>query len=137
MAKKVHKIHSLPDDAPWDKGVPPAGSSEHPFAIRGIDRVHAIQRPLVLAHIRSSRLRNPEATPAQIVRMLEQRYLAAVTAGGATVGATGYEFGATVTRLLTNTEGIDALDRAYRSYAGIAETYEALVAKERYYLKDR
>ena len=27
MAPKVHKIHSLPDDAAWDKGVPPVGLS--------------------------------------------------------------------------------------------------------------
>ncbi len=39
MAPKVHKIHSLPDDAPWDKGVPPTGSPEHPFMVRGLDRV--------------------------------------------------------------------------------------------------
>ncbi|WP_417510685.1 hypothetical protein [Microbacterium sp.] len=88
MAKKVHKIHSLPDDAAWDNGVPPAGSDEHSMTVRGLDRVLAIQRPLVLAHIRSIRLRNPSASPDQLVRILERRYLAAVTAGGAAVGAT-------------------------------------------------
>ena len=46
---KVHKIHSLPDDAPWDRGVPPVGSSEHPLMVKGLDRVLAIQRPFVLA----------------------------------------------------------------------------------------
>ena len=51
MAPKVHKIHSLPDDAPWDKRVPPAGSNEHPFVVRGLDRVLSIQRPLVLSLI--------------------------------------------------------------------------------------
>lgn len=88
MARKVHKIHSLPDDSPWDGGMPPVGSAEHPLMVRGLDRVLAIQRPLVLAHIRSIRLRNPQATPAEIVRILERRYLTAVTAGGAAVGAT-------------------------------------------------
>ncbi|MDQ4214092.1 hypothetical protein [Microbacterium capsulatum] len=87
-AGTVHRIHSLPDDAPWAGGVPPAGSSEHPMAIRGLDRVLAVQRPLVLAHIRSIRLRHPEATPAEIISLLERRYLAAVTTGGAAVGAT-------------------------------------------------
>ncbi|MDR6865475.1 hypothetical protein J2Y69_000057 [Microbacterium resistens] len=87
MAGKVHKIHSLPDDAPWD-GSPPPGADEHPMLVRGIDRVLAVQRPLVLAHIRSIRLRNPDATPEQVIRSLERRYLAAVTAGGAAVGAT-------------------------------------------------
>ena len=54
----------------------------------GFDRVMAIHRPAVLAHIRSIRHRHPEATPEQLVRILERRYLAAVTSGGAAVGAT-------------------------------------------------
>lgn len=79
MAEQVHTIHSLPPGAPGD--APPG-------AMRGIDRVLAIQRPLVIAHIRSIRRRHPGATPTQIIRMLERRYLAAVTTGGAAVGAT-------------------------------------------------
>lgn len=47
----------------------------------------AVQRPLVLAHIRSIRSRRPDATPEQVVRILERRYLTAVTSGGALVGA--------------------------------------------------
>ncbi|WP_259606306.1 MULTISPECIES: hypothetical protein [Microbacterium] len=88
MREKVHKIHSLPDDAPWDSPVPPVGSPEHPLVVRGLDRVMTVQRPLVVAHIRSIRRRHPEATPAQIVKILENRYLTAVTTGGAAVGAT-------------------------------------------------
>jgi hypothetical protein len=53
----------------------------------GIDRVMAVQRPVVLAHIRQIRGRRPDATPEQLVRILERRYLAAVTVGGAAVGA--------------------------------------------------
>ena len=117
MADKVHKIHSLPDDAPWDKGVPPVGSTEHPFAIRGIDRVLAIQRPLVLAHIRSIRLRNPNAAPADIIRMLEQRYLAAVTAGGATVGATG------VTLALSGVETLGFVESTALFAQSVAEVH--------------
>ncbi|WP_292846218.1 hypothetical protein [Microbacterium sp.] len=88
MVDKVHRIHSLPDGAPWAGGLPPEGSSEHPRTIRALDRVLSIQRPVVLAHLRSIRLRHPDATPAEIVRILERRYLAAVTTGGAAVGAT-------------------------------------------------
>lgn len=55
---------------------------------RTVDRVLAVQRPVVLAHIRSIRRAKPEATPAEVVRILERRYLAAVTTGGALVGAT-------------------------------------------------
>jgi hypothetical protein len=42
----------------------------------------------VIAHLRSIRLRHPDASTSDIVRMLERRYLAAVTTGGAAVGAT-------------------------------------------------
>ena len=47
----------------------------------------SVQRPVVLAHIRSIRRRRPNDSPAQIITSLERRYLAAVTAGGAGVGA--------------------------------------------------
>ena len=88
MAKKVHRIDSLPDDAPWSSGLPPEGSAEHPAIIRALDRVLAVQRPAVLAHLRSVRLRHPDATPAQIARILERRYLTTVATAGAAVGAT-------------------------------------------------
>jgi hypothetical protein len=55
---------------------------------RTLDRVMAVQRPVVLAHIRGIRRSRPLATPAEVIRTLERRYLAAVTTGGALVGAT-------------------------------------------------
>ena len=54
---------------------------------RGVDKVLSVQRPAVLAHIRSIRKSKPDAAPAEILRILERRYLAAVTTGGALVGA--------------------------------------------------
>lgn len=60
----------------------------NPMVVRGIDRVLTVQRPVVLAHIRSVRRSRPDATPEQLIRILERRYLAAVTTGGALVGAT-------------------------------------------------
>ena len=56
-------------------------------AERGFDALLSVQRPVVLAHIRSIRSRRPDATPGQIVAILERRYLTAVTTGGALVGA--------------------------------------------------
>jgi len=58
-----------------------------PQVEKGVERLLSVQRPVVLLHIRSIRRRNPEASPAQVIRILETRYLAAVTAGGAAVGA--------------------------------------------------
>lgn len=125
MTDKVHKIHSLPDDAPWDKGVPPRGSREHPFVVRGLDRVLAIQRPLVLAHIRSIRLRHPGARPDEIVRMLERRYLAAVTTGGAAVGATAVipGIGTGVTLALSGVETVGFVESTALFAQSVAEVH--------------
>lgn len=125
MAKKVHKIHSLPDDSSWDTGLPPVGSNEHPLTVRGLDRVLAIQRPLVLAHIRSIRLRNPDATPDRIVRILERRYLAAVTSGGAAVGATAVVpgIGTGVTLALSGVETLGFLESTALFAQSLAEVH--------------
>lgn len=56
-------------------------------AERGFDAFLSVQRPVVLAHLRSIRTRRPDANPAQVVAILERRYLTAVTTGGALVGA--------------------------------------------------
>ena len=63
--------------------VPPS----NPQIVRGIDRVLSVQRPVVLAHIRTIRRAHPDATPAEVIRILERRYVLAVTSGGALVGA--------------------------------------------------
>ncbi|MCU1507745.1 MAG: hypothetical protein JWQ12_10 [Glaciihabitans sp.] len=58
-----------------------------PRLLRSVDRVLAVQRPVVLAHIRAIRRARPNATPDEVIRTLERRYLTAVTTGGALVGA--------------------------------------------------
>lgn len=57
------------------------------FVVSGIDRLLTVQRPVVLAHLRAIRASKPNATPAEVIKILERRYLAAVTTGGALVGA--------------------------------------------------
>jgi hypothetical protein len=59
-----------------------------PRVLEAIDRVISVQRPVVLAHLRGIRKRHPEASPIEVLRILERRYLTAVTTGGAAVGAT-------------------------------------------------
>jgi hypothetical protein len=92
MARKVHTIHSLPADSPWQGGEPPQGDSgthaDPSTLIRTIDMALRVQRPAVIAHLRGIRLRHPDATPDQLIRILERRYLAAVTTTGAAAGAT-------------------------------------------------
>ncbi|MBN9606472.1 MAG: hypothetical protein J0G30_07665 [Actinomycetales bacterium] len=65
----------------------PSGGRLPPRAQAAFDRILAVQRPLVLAHIRQIRTRRPDASPAQVIAILERRYLAATTTGGAAVGA--------------------------------------------------
>lgn len=125
MAEKVHRIHSLPDDSPWAGGLPPVGSEEHPAAIRALDRVLQVQRPVVLAHLRSIRLRHPDASPHDIVRILERRYLAAVTAGGAAVGATAVVpgIGTGITLALSGIETAGFLESTALYAQSVAEVH--------------
>ena len=73
MAKKAPSIDPERLQSGWTK--------------QGFDRLLSVQRPVVLAHLRSIRRQKPGATPAEVVAVLEQRYLAAVTTGGAATGA--------------------------------------------------
>lgn len=122
---KVPRIHSMPDDAPWAGGLPPQGSPEHPRAIRALDGVLRVQRPAVIAHLRSIRLRHPDATTAEIVRMLERRYLAAITTGGAAVGATAVVpgIGTGVTLALSGVETLGFLDATALFAQSLAEVH--------------
>ncbi len=122
---KVHRIHSMTDDSAWDGGLPPPGSPEHPRAIRALDGVLRVQRPAVVAHLRSIRLRHPDATPAEIARMLERRYLAAVTTGGAAVGATAVVpgIGTGVTLALSGVETVGFLDATALFAQSLAELH--------------
>lgn len=122
---RVHKIHSLPSDAPWVGGLPPEGSDEHPMWIRALDRILAAQRPVVVAHLRSIRRRHPDATPAQIIRILERRYLTAVTTGGAAVGATAVVpgVGTGVSLALSGAETIGFLEATALYAQSMAEVH--------------
>ena len=125
MTEKIHKIHSLPEDAVWQGGLPPAGHEDHPFVVRVLDRVIRVQRPVVVAHIRSVRLRHPDATPAQLIRILEQRYLTAVTTGGAAVGATAVVpgIGTVVTLGLSGAETVGFLETTALFAQSLAEVH--------------
>ncbi|WP_187289796.1 hypothetical protein [Curtobacterium sp. B8] len=55
--------------------------------VKWLDRVLSVQRPVVVAHVNRLRRRHPDASPADIIQILERQYLTAVTSGGAAVGA--------------------------------------------------
>lgn len=52
-----------------------------------LDRAVAMPSAAIHAHVDKLRSRNPEASPAQIITMLEKQYLLAVAASGGAVGA--------------------------------------------------
>lgn len=52
-----------------------------------LDKALGIQRPVVLAYLERVRARHPGITPAELVTMLERRYVAAVTGIGGASGA--------------------------------------------------
>ncbi|MDR6612799.1 hypothetical protein [Leifsonia sp. 1010] len=81
MAKKQQPIISVTGGL--------ARGGDTPRAVNTtLDRFLGIQRPVVVAHLRSIRRRHPDASADELARILERRYLAAVTSGGAAVGAT-------------------------------------------------
>jgi hypothetical protein len=149
MAERVHRITSMGGDAPRE-GQPesatagPAASSggSQPSGTRGasgpvhdegrahgmergIDTVLSIQRPVVVAHLRGIRRRVPNASPDQIVRILERRYLTAVTTGGAAVGATAVipGIGTGVTLVLSGVETAGFLEATALFAQSVAEVH--------------
>ncbi len=71
--------------APPEPGAsaPPASTSR---VDQILDRVMSVHRPAVLAHLRGIRSKYPDATPEQVLLILERRYLTTVTTSGAGVG---------------------------------------------------
>ena len=62
-------------------------SADDPLLVRGLRAAMSAQRPAVLLHIRAIRRQYPHATPEQVVRILERRFLNGVTVTGAGSGA--------------------------------------------------
>ena len=53
-----------------------------------LEKAVTIPSSTIHAHVESLRRRNPEATPEQLVRLLEKEYLLVVQTAGGAVGAT-------------------------------------------------
>lgn len=100
-------------------------TNSSPAMQRAIDRVLSVQRPVVLAHIRGLRKRRPDAAPDEIIRILERRFLAAVTTGGAAVGASAVipAVGVGTSIALTGVETIGFLEASALFSQSIAEIH--------------
>ncbi|MBF4606867.1 hypothetical protein [Curtobacterium sp. VKM Ac-1393] len=75
------QVSPMSDDARTPQTQQPAGW------VKWLDRAISVQRPVVVAHVNAIRRRKPDATPAEVIQILERQYLTAVTTGGAAVGA--------------------------------------------------
>jgi len=124
MPEKVHQLYVLPEDG-QSRPAASASAGRGPWTARGLDRVLAVQRPLVVAHIRSIRVRHPHATPQQIISILETRYLAAVTTGGAAVGATAVipGIGTGITLALSGAETVGFMESTALFAQSVAEVH--------------
>jgi hypothetical protein len=103
----------------------PVDPASGPLWLRGIDRALSVQRPVVIAHIRGLRRMYPGATPDQLVRVLERRYLTAITSGGAAVGATAMVpgFGTSITIALSGAETLGFLETTALFAQSVAEVH--------------
>ena len=142
MADRVHKITSLGGDEPRAEqhappqsepqsgteqpGGPPRSDEGRAHGVeRAIDLALSVQRPVVVAHLRSIRRRVPNASPDHLIRILERRYLTAITTGGAAVGATAVipGIGTGVTLALSGVETAGFLEATALFAQSVAEVH--------------
>ncbi|MFV2021357.1 hypothetical protein [Micromonospora sp. LOL_023] len=83
------------------------------------------QGPLVRKNIARARQRNPEATPAQVIRSLERMYVSALTGTGAAVGGTAAApgVGTGVALALSAGEVVSSLELSALFALSIAEVH--------------
>ncbi|MFI6639574.1 hypothetical protein [Streptomyces sp. NPDC050504] len=110
-------------DAPGEPDPTPAGHGQR--ALDLLDRAIAAQSPLVRKNIARARQRNPEATPAQVVRTLERMYVSALAGTGAAVGGTAAApgVGTGVALALSAGETLSSLELSALFALSIAEVH--------------
>lgn len=69
-------------------GPVPDGDARGQRVLDLLDKAIGGQSPLLRKNIARARQRNPEASPAQVIRNLERMYVSALTGTGAAVGGT-------------------------------------------------
>lgn len=103
----------------------PAAASRGQRVLDLMDRALAAQSPLVHKNIARARQRNPEATPAQVIRNLERMYVSALTGTGAAVGGTAAApgVGTGVALALSAGETLSSLELSTLFALSIAEVH--------------
>jgi hypothetical protein len=76
-----------PDDVATQDAVEWAAYRPTPLLDAALDKAVTIPSQVIRAHVDSVRRRNPEAGPAEVIRILEREYLLVIQAAGGAVGA--------------------------------------------------
>jgi len=103
-----------------------------PFIIRGLRAAMSAQRPAVLAHIRGIRRQHPTASPEQVVRILEKRFLTSVTLSGAGSGGASVipGVGTVITLTVIGTETVLFFEMTALFAQSVAEVHGIVVDDE-------
>ncbi|MGW2281077.1 hypothetical protein [Streptomyces sp. NPDC001770] len=106
-----------------DESVPPAMRGQRVLDL--LDKSIDAQSPLVRKNIARARQRNPDATPAQVIRSLERMYVSALTGTGAAVGgaAAAPGVGTGVSLALSAGEALSSLEMSALFALSIAEVH--------------
>ncbi len=101
----------------------PSGPGQPVLAL--LDKAIGMQTPLVRKNIARARQRNPEATPAEVVRTLERMYVSTLASSGAAVGATAAApaVGTGVALALSAGEAFSSLELSALFVLSVAEVH--------------
>ncbi|WP_328862150.1 hypothetical protein [Streptomyces sp. NBC_00306] len=103
----------------------PAEDGREHKVLAVLDKAIAAQSPLVRKNIARARQRNPEATPAEVLRTLERMYVSALTGTGAAVGgaAAAPGVGTGVALALSAGEALSSLELSALFALSVAEVH--------------
>ncbi|MGW2460218.1 hypothetical protein ACWC2M_14530 [Streptomyces sp. NPDC001761] len=106
-------------------GQVPAAEARGQRVLDLLDKAIDLQSPLVRKNITRARQRNPEATPADVIRNLERMYISALTGTGAAVGGTAAApgVGTGVALALSAGEALSSLELTALFALSIAEVH--------------
>jgi hypothetical protein len=107
------------------EGPVPASSGRGQPILDLLDKAIGLQTPLVRKNIARARQRNPEATPAEVVRTLERMYVSALAGTGAAVGgaAAAPAVGTGIALALSAGEAFSSLELSTLFVLSIAEAH--------------
>ncbi|MET7610859.1 hypothetical protein ABZX97_07090 [Streptomyces seoulensis] len=103
----------------------PAAAAPGQRALALLDKALDAQSPLVRKNMARARQRNPQATPAEVIRSLERKYVSALAGTGAAVGGTAAApgVGTGVALALSAGEALSSLELSTLFALSLAEVH--------------